>query len=520
MSIDTYRALRKFENQSEMLNCHDKETGSCKKCSNFTSDKLTVFLNPEGSDDLNSEVVVSFDATTPLYADDEFLKTKPQDIDDKKEYWNKNLAKQTKKTKTRALQGACKIKNKDTLQKLRCYCDYVMSPEILDASNFTTPVDTKGLWDILTSKDGGLKGVITHLDKKLGLTAETTGNTKRDRKEVANQVLGLMCKVANTTNPREAYDKSAMPLIRTIRLTGWVSNNTISLIANLIFFILNILFFSAFVDVLSGNNTEKAHMILPIFKIGYQVFLFIVSSMILAVVLGGAISKDSFVNTGDYLLTIMTYSSVFACIIVLFLLFFSIVQFRTYMKRSGRGALQILLIFAIIAITAITVLLYLFMNGKAPSSNTLVVVGLFGFFIIGVAYVKGYVKKSIGDNVNSNGVNHRTIGLIAFSILILETLFGLFFPYLYFLIILMLRLATGAMLKSTFWTLIPFYITSIITKASMGNSNGKVDTMVGVTDYQLFKDNFITKSEMGVVGKIAIFILMVTVFAILLIMGV
>jgi hypothetical protein len=515
---DIYRAQRKFENQSELLNCHTSTSKECSQCDNH-GDKLKVFrlLDTE-----NKMQTIKFNPVTPLYTDDKLLRTEPQN---KKptEYWNKNIADGGKYTETRVLEGACKITNKDTLQKLRCYCDYVMTPEMLDGSNFTDDdsAKTKDLWDILTTSGdkGGLDNVIDYLDEKLKITANTNVDLPK-RKEIANQVLGLMCKVANTTNPREAYDKSAMPLIRVIRLTGWVSNNTISLVANLIFFILNVLFFSAFIGVLSGENTEKAKMILPIFKTGYQVFLFVISGMILSVVIGGAISKDSFTNTGDYLLVIMTYSSVFACIIVLFLLFFSMIQLKSYMKQSGKGAIQIIVTFAIIAITAITILLCLFMYGKVPSFNTLSIVGLFGFFIISVMYVKGYVKKAVGDTVNSNGENHRTIGLLAFSMLILETLFGLFFPYLYFLIILILRLITGALLKSTFWTLIPFYLVSIFTKMSVGNSNNKIDTIVGVTDYQLFKDNFLTNSDMGPIGKIAIIALMVIVFTILLIMGI
>jgi hypothetical protein len=514
---DTYRAQRKFENQSELLNCHMNTSDVCKECEDIDTDKLKVFLK---KDIENKIQTIKFNPGTPLYADDKLIRSKPQNKKTN-EYWNETIANGKEYTETRVLEGVCKIANKDTLQKLRCYCDYVMTPEMLDGGNFTNSSEKTDLWNMLTTGggDGGLDKVIGYLDNKLGITSDVDVDTST-KKEIANQVLGLMCKVANTTNPREAYDKSAMPLIRVIRLTGWVSNNTISLVANLIFFILNILFFSAFVGVLGGNNTENAKMILPVFKMGYQVFLFVISSMILSVVLGGAISKDSFTNTGDYLLVIMTYSSVFACIIVLFLLFFSMMQLKSYMKRSGKGVIQILLTFAIIAITAISVLLYLFMNGKVPSFNTLSVVGLFGFFIISVAYVKGYVKKSVGNNVNSNGENHMTIGLIAFSMLILETLFGLFFPYLYFLIILILRLITGALLKSTFWTLIPFYLVSMITKMSIGNNDSKIDTIIGVTDYQLFKDNFLTNSEMGPIGKIAIVSLMILVFTILIIMGV
>jgi hypothetical protein len=298
-------------------------------------------------------------------------------------------------------------------------------------------------------------------------------------------------------------------------LTGWVTGNTISLIANLIFFILNVLFFSAFSNTLAGKNDANKKLIPRSLKVLYQVFLFSISAIVLAIVVGGAISKDSFSNIGNYLLVSMTYSIVFALIIVLLLLFFSGVKLATN-KNNSSGSGRVMTSFVIIGIVSLSLFLYLFYAGKIPSTSTLTIIGLLGFFITSAMYYLGETDNA----VNTNKESDKLIGFIAYCIMMIETVFGLFFPYLYFMIILILRLITGVVMKTTYWTLIPFYIVSFMSKTI--NSN-KVETIIGVTDYNMFKNNFLCSADKSGVNKlapVAVIALIIIIFVILLSMGI
>ncbi len=489
----SYIGQRKIENPSELFNCYNRgEAVECKQCSAY--DGLDIIVKQNG---VNKTMNVKFGNQTPYYKDD----VGPVKVDDLRkmvnkldgDFMNPNMDNYNTKTIT---SGACKINNRETLQKLRCYCDYAMTKETAD---FDAGAQ---LWDMLNSGDNGLEKVITYLNKKAA-----------DKEEISKQVLGLMCKLANTTNPREAYDKSAIPIISVVRLTGWIGGNTISLIANLIFMILNILFFSSFIETLSGKNDKNQHLISGPYKIGYQIFLFIMSGVVLAITLTAAISKDNMVNTSTYLLSALTYSSVFASVIVLCLLFYSGINLFSMTKSKNFGT--VFASFIIIGIIALTVMTVLFLRGQIPSKSTMTVAALLGFFLVSALYVFG----SGGGEVKEED---RPIGLIAYSILILETIFGLFFPYLYFLIVLILRLITGVVMKTTYWTLIPLYFVSLLSRFMFGDV--KYSTIIGVTDYNMFKHNFLTalSPKEGVMGfgSYAVIAIIIVIFAILLIMGV
>lgn len=509
-----YIAQRKIVSTGELLKCQNTTGGDCKSCNNFTTSNLNVYSNAsDGKDN------VFFHSQTPYYKDDGGPnQTQPDGIGDN--YYDPLARNRPGYQNVKQItEPACKVP-KDVLQELRCYCDYAAMAELSNPANIS---NRRELWDMLAGGREASEGKLKDgLEKVQAYLNSVVGDADENKaKEAKLQIMGLLCRMANTTNPRDTFDKSAIPLVTTIRLTGWVSGNTISLVANLIFFILNVLFFSSFINTLGGYNDKNEQMISYAFKITYQIFLFGLSAIILTIVLGGAISRSSFSVTGNYLLILMTYSSVFAVVIVLFLLLYAGIKLSTMSKTTaGSGATtQIIATFVIIGLVALITFIYLVSAGKIPSMKIMVMVSLFGFFVISMLYYKGKTDKSVNTSV---GID-RQVGLIAYSILILETIFGLFFPYLYFMFILVLRLITGMLLKTTFWTLLPFYVISFMMKIITGKET-KIETIVGVTDFNMFQNNFLSKtgdgSGISTIGQVAVISLIVLVFTLLLSMGI
>ena len=203
-----YVAQRKYVNQSELLKCDENSMTStnseCKKCDNYIAKSHKIELkSTEETGNIDAPLIVSYGNVTPYYKDDTGpIKTKPSEKKDN-DVWREGGV-----TVEDVTAPACKIKDADKLQELRCYCDYALNTELFKKSNYSTfnlggktpTSDPKELilWYMLNSH--GVDKVIKYLDNKMSDTDD------ENKVEIKNQILGLMFMLANTTNPRENYD--------------------------------------------------------------------------------------------------------------------------------------------------------------------------------------------------------------------------------------------------------------------------------------------------------------------------
>lgn len=451
-----FKLSGKVPNIDEEIFCSNKnpeDYPQCQTCDKYNDDNIKLRID-------DNDKIVNYNETKPYYLND---------IANISSSRKKNHPSYDTKCITKGLD---EISDKKSLQKLRCFCDYALKYEI---SKTDTNGDNKysDIWDLVLSGDiAGLQAIL---------------NPSNTEKTKTNELLNLVCRAVNTTNPRTGSIGSIDGVSTIMRLTGWVGKDKITVLKNIIFLLFNFIFFTSFASSLSGANVSNIKFISDGLKNVYNVYIIVLTFVILFVVFGSLIYDNTNVETEKRLLTNMAYASAFVCVITLVFLFI------TGMKLVGLGKTTVnkTVMYGIYFTTVLIVLsvfYFLYSSKDAISKTTVTLYTIVSLFIVFVMYV---MKMFDIDSDKEYGV----YGLLVYSATLAETLFGVFFPYIYFMIILVFRIINGMLMGTSFWTLIPLHFASVFEFYVLGKPRGNVNTAlstsdaVGSTDRGMFTNN-------------------------------